>query len=136
MFVKHTFSLFIALAAFCTTYHIFESAFGKKQAKNDEAVLKSNSQKSNYISGGVDDKCTWIAVTVNKPIQCYVNPIPMSYGPPSQFLLSKASDIQTVSTEHCEQISHLQPEDQGGAKTLLDKPVKWICPINQFKEGV
>lgn len=135
MFIKHSLSLLIAFAASCMTYHIFESTFDNQQGTEGNTVAISNNQKSDYISGGADENCTWIAVTVNEPIQCFANPVPMSYGPPSQFLLSKASTISTVSTELCDQISHLQPAVQGGAKALLEKPVKWICPINQFKEG-
>ena len=134
MFIKHSFSLLIAVAASCLTFNIFESVFGSPQP-DDEAPAKRDSQKSDYVSGGLEDDCTWIAVTVNDPIQCFENPVPMSYGPPSQFLLSKVSNISKASTELCEQISHLRPVEHGGAKTLIDKPVKWICPINQHTEG-
>lgn len=129
MYLKHIFSSMVAVAAGVSTYLAFELTF--QSSPTEKEVERSHVRKEapQYRSGGIDDKCNWVAVSITEPSMCYSNPVPSSYGPPSFLLVEKTGKALPLSKELCSQYQALESPDSGGSKTLYGESVKWICPV-------
>jgi len=104
--------------------------------KTELLSIKTNTEQI-YSSGDISDNCTWYAINMNRPEQCWANPT-SSFGPPDKLYIainSKQSVFKKLiasDIQFCHQIASLESTANGvreisnGQNTF---PVRWVCPL-------